>query len=343
MKTEQNAILRDHHTFAIGDTSAEKIIEVYNIKDFRNAVENNSQIFILGGGSNVIFASDWAGSVIKNKTSGIEIVSKSGDEIELKVASGENWHDLVTYCVERNYGGIENLALIPGTVGASPVQNIGAYGVEAGNLITKVEYIDYTQGIDELKSLTQEECRFGYRDSVFKQELKNKAFITHVYFSLTKNNHNLNTTYRGLTKYLDELNIKDPSILDIYDAVIAIRKAKLPDPAVEPNSGSFFKNPIVNKDDWQKIMSEHPDCPFFEVNTSGNSNTYYKIPAAWLIQTCGLKGHRDGDLGTHPKQPLAIVNYGKATGEELKKFIKKIQDKVDSEFGIELECEVNIL
>ena len=247
------------------------------------------------------------------------------------------------WCVSQNYGGIENLSLIPGNVGTCPIQNIGAYGVEVKDTITKVEAIEIASG--KLVQFSNEECKFGYRNSIFKNDAKGKYILTSVSFQLTKTNHNLNTSYGAIETELASKGIEKPTLKDISDAVIAIRKSKLPDPKEIGNSGSFFKNPVIFKEQFLTIQEKYPNVPFYEIRPfdCAQGDISYKVPAGWLIEQAGFKGKRFGDYGVHTKQALVLVNYGNASGEEIYQLAQKIQATILDKFGITLEIEVNVI
>lgn len=290
---------------------------------------------VLGGGSNVLFVDDYAGLVIKNEIMGKEIVKENDDYVYLKCGSGENWHTLVEFCVGKGWYGIENLALIPGTVGAAPIQNIGAYGTELSDVFIDLETFNF---IDKtLKIVDKNDCKFGYRDSIFKNKLKKTTIITAITLKLKKNG-TVNTKYGALKNYLDIQNSHNPSIKDVFEAVINIRKSKLPDPNEIGNTGSFFKNPIVDYSKYDQLKSKFPTIPSYNF-----SQKQVKIPAAWLIDEAGWKGYRQGDAGVHVNQALVLVNYGKATGKDIELLSKNIQLDILEKFGIKLEPEVNII
>lgn len=292
-------------------------------------------ILILGGGSNMLFTKSLERWVVKNDIKGIELLQEDASHVWLKVGAGEVWHEFVLYCIAQGYCGVENLSLIPGTVGAAPIQNIGAYGVEVKQLIEKVHFWDLEQ--EHFRSLDNEACQFGYRDSIFKQVMKGKFIITAVEWKLVKNAA-VNTSYGNIKEELAARNIDNPSIKDVSDAVIAIRSAKLPDPKVVGNAGSFFKNPEVPNALYTQILQTHPTAPGYKV---GDAHT--KIPAGWLIEQCGWKGFRDGDVGVHPKQALVLVNYGTAKGADIFSLSEKVIASVKAQFGIELEREVQMI
>jgi len=250
--------------------------------------------------------------------------------------AGENWHEFVLWTIDQNIGGLENMSLIPGNVGTTPVQNIGAYGTEIKDTFVSCEAINIAT--QEIKTFSKEECHFGYRESIFKHAVKDQFIITSVIFKLTKRNHKINTSYGDITKELEKQNVISPTLKDVSNAVIAIRQSKLPDPKELGNSGSFFKNPIIPKAEFEKIHVLHPEMPHYIV-----SETEVKVPAGWLIEKAGFKGKRFGDAGIHKNQALVLVNYGHATGEEILNVSKDIQAKILKEFGIAIEAEVNVI
>jgi UDP-N-acetylmuramate dehydrogenase len=311
------------------------IIPIYSERAvFEVLVNGLSPLKILGGGSNILITKDQDAYILKNEIKGIEIIDEDDDEVLVKIGAGENWHNLVMWSIVHGLGGIENLALIPGCVGAAPMQNIGAYGVEQESVFHSLSAIDLKEGTT--KVFFKEDCKFGYRESVFKNELKGKYMITHVNYIFSKN-HKLNTSYGAINSKLEEKGISSPSIVDVANAVIEIRQSKLPDPKEIPNTGSFFKNPIINKELFQQIKESHYEMPSYPV-----SEELVKIPAAWLIEKVGFKGIQEGDAGTHKSHALVLVNYGNATGEEMLSFANSIQHGVEEKFGIRLEPEVNI-
>ena len=301
--------LKKYHTFGI-DVAAQYFTEVNTVAAFKelqqNTVYKNSPLLILGGGSNLLFTKNYTGLVIKNNLKGMEVIKQDKDHVWLKVAAGENWHGFVLWCVDNNYGGVENLSLIPGCVGASPMQNIGAYGVEIKDICDEVQAIDLQAG--EEKMFTNANCQFGYRESVFKHIYKNKYLITAVVFKLNKKPV-FNTSYGAIEQELKAMGT-EPSIKAISDAVIHIRSSKLPDPAKIGNAGSFFKNPEVSKQKHDELKQQFPSIVSY---TLDNGN--YKLAAGWLIEHCGFKGKRIGDAGVHVNQALVLVNYGSAKGE----------------------------
>lgn len=329
--------LQSMNSFAV-EASTEKLFYIRDLDDILRWVDeaNGQPFLILGGGSNVLFVKNPEMAVLKNELKGIRIVKESGSALVLEVSSGENWPDLVKYTVDQGWGGLENMALIPGSVGAAPVQNIGAYGVELKDRMLSLEYVDMQSA--EIKDLKVEECQFGYRDSVFKRELKNVAFITKVRFRLTKKTHKLNYSYAALKQYFDQNSIVKPNIRDVYDAVVSIRTQKLPDPKELGNAGSFFKNPLISLEIYNRLALEYPSMPYYP---AGEQRV--KLAAAWLIDKAGWKGKRAGHVGTYEKQALVIVNYGDATGLEVFQFSAMVKASVFAMFGIALEEEVNII
>lgn len=301
---------------------------------FKSAEFKNNEKLFLGGGSNILFTKDFDGIVVLNKLKGIEILKEDSENVFIKSMGGVMWHDLVMFIVNRGYWGIENLSLIPGTVGAAPMQNIGAYGAEIKDILENVEAYEIENG--EKKIFNKEECEFGYRESIFKNKLKGKYFITSVTLKLSKK-ENKNIDYKVLKEYLEKNKIEVKNSKDISDAVASIRKSKLPDPVLIGNAGSFFKNVFVTKEKIKILLSVYPEMPYFE------EDGIIKIPAGWLIEKCGWKGKRVGNVGVHEKQALVLVNYGGATGEEVKNLSEQIIASVFSRFSLTLEREVNLI
>ena len=335
MEIKKNISLKPYNTFGI-DVSTTNFVEVNNIVDLKEIlIENSQPILILGGGSNILFTQNFNGLVIKNKFRGISIVDEKEDEVQVKVAAGEVWHEFVLFCIENQYAGIEYLSLIPGNVGASPMQNIGAYGVEVKDLITEVEAFDLRDY--SLKTFSNSECEFGYRTSIFKTSQKGNYFITSVTFQLNKQPQ-INTSYGAIEEELNQMNIQNPSVKDVSDAVINIRSSKLPDPQKIGNSGSFFKNPVVTKGQRDDILEKYSEVPNYP-----QPDGAFKMAAGWLIEKCGWKGKRIGNYGVHEKQALVLVNYGGAKGSDIFNLSDQIIKSVDATFGIKLEREVNIL
>lgn len=297
--------------------------------------ESLHPVFVLGGGSNVLFVNDFDGLVLHPKFLGKKIVKEDNRHVWLKVGAGENWHQTVRHCVAKGWGGIENLSLIPGWVGAAPIQNIGAYGVELQQVFESLCAIELKTG--KIHTFYKSDCNFGYRDSIFKHQCKNKFIITEVTLKLDKK-PKLNTSYGAIQTKLDEKRLKHPTISDISNIVIEIRNSKLPDPVRLANAGSFFKNPVVSDDTFKQLKVEFPNIPGYVIN---KSNT--KVPAGWLIEQTGWKGRTEGNVGTYRQQALVIVNLGGASGEDILAVAKKIQQSVAKKFDIELIPEVNIV
>jgi UDP-N-acetylmuramate dehydrogenase len=333
MNLLQNTSLKPYNTFGI-DVPAEYFTELEDINGLPEIAELPQQKHVLGGGSNILLTQPVKGLVIHNRLKGITIVKEDDDHVWLKVASGEVWHDLVLYVIERGWGGIENLSLIPGTVGASPMQNIGAYGVEAKETIEEVTYWHWQERTFFTKR--NDECAFGYRDSIFKHELKDKTFIASVVYRLNKR-PKYNTSYGAIEHELEKMGVEELSVKAIAQAVIHIRSSKLPDPKVIGNAGSFFKNPTIPKEQFAALKQDHPDIPLFPAG-----DAMIKVPAAWLIEQCGWKGYKNGDIGVHAKQALVLVNYGSANGAELWELSGEIVSSVKERFGVELEREVQV-
>lgn len=292
--------------------------------------------FILGGGSNVLFKKDLDIPVLKISIKGIEIAEESSGNTIVVAGAGENWHDTVKWAVDNNLGGIENLALIPGTTGAAPIQNIGAYGVELSSVVEFVEFYDINDR--NVKRFNAAKCRFGYRDSIFKNEMKGEAIVTRLAIRLTTTNHQIIDHYHSLKDFFEKNDVQNPTIKDVFDAVIAIRKSKLPDPALLGNAGSFFKNPVVKNDHAMDLKAEFEDIPLYDAGSG-----HKKIPAGWMIEKAGWKGKKVGNVGTYKNQALVIVNHGGATGGEIFKHALRIQKSVKNKFGIELTPEVNVI
>lgn len=337
MDIKNNISLKEYNTFGVDVkakflTFLEKEVEIKEVFDSQE-FKNNSHIF-LGGGSNVLFVNDFDGIVVVNKLKGVEILREDEENVWLKIASGEDWHDVVLFAVEKKYWGIENLSLIPGTVGAAPIQNIGAYGVEIKDIIDDV--FAFNIETSEKKIFSKDECKFGYRESVFKNELKDKYFISAIVLKLSKL-PKVNLTYKILNEYLEKNNIEKNNIKNISDAVIEIRKSKIPDPKVIGSAGSFFKNVFVEKDILKKLLDKFPELPYFE------EGDVYKIPTGWLIESCEWKGRVVGNVGVYEHQALVVVNHGGATGVEIKNLVDKIIDSVEQKFSLTLVPEVNII
>ncbi|MBZ9630682.1 UDP-N-acetylmuramate dehydrogenase [Salegentibacter sp. LM13S] len=337
MQVAENFSLKEYNTFGV-DVTARKFVSVHSTGELRDVLQQTyaSEIFVLGGGSNMLLTQDIDKTVIHIGLKGIELISESRDDVVLKVGAGENWHQFVLYCIEKGYGGLENLSLIPGNVGTAPVQNIGAYGVELKDSFESCEAMRI-QTL-EVDTFSAEQCEFDYRNSVFKNKLKGEYIITSVNFRLSKKDHQLSTSYGAIQEELDRHNIEKPTVKNVSDAVISIRQQKLPDPRELGNSGSFFKNPVIKETEFKKLQKQFPEMPFYALQANN-----IKIPAGWLIDQAGLKGYRQGDAGVHKNQALVLVNYGNATGQEILALSKEIQDKIYKKYGIQLEPEVNVI
>ena len=333
MRINRNASLKKFNTFNVNEV-ADVIYEVEDIRMLKNIVsDNNSQILILGGGSNILFTKSYNGAIINIKNKGIRVLKEDNDSVLIDVCSGENWNDFVLWAIENNYGGIENLSLIPGNVGAAPIQNIGAYGVELKDVFYSASGIM----LDSLEDfeLNNSECKFSYRNSIFKNELKNKVIITSIKLKLTKGDHNYNIEYQDLKEKLSKSEL---SLKKISSEVIKIRQSKLPDHKLIGNCGSFFKNPIINLSKLNNIKSEFPDLPSFKIDSNN-----YKIPAAWLIEKSGFKEIKNKNVGVYKNQPLVIINHGEATGKEILDFANEIKEAINNNFNIQLKEEVLII
>lgn len=328
--------LKAYNTFGI-DVKAKDFIAVDSLNTLQNTLEKhrNQEIFVLGGGSNMLLTKDIDQLVLHIDLKGIEIIKQDETHVWVEAQAGESWHQLVVWALKNDFGGIENLSLIPGYVGAAPIQNIGAYGVELKDVFDSCRAMDIKTG--EITAFSNKECKFGYRESIFKTSAKGKYIIISVVVKLTKINHQIKTSYGAITAELEKNKVTNPSIQDISKAVIAIRESKLPNPKEIGNSGSFFKNPVVNRDVFNAIQKNYPDMPFYEV-----SEQLVKVPAGWLIEQAGFKGKRFGDAGVHQKQALVLVNYGNATGLEIFNLAQNIQQTIKDKFGITVEMEVNV-
>lgn len=333
MNIQQNISLKPYNTFGI-ETIAKQFVTANSLIELKEIISNEKNIFLLSGGSNVLLTNNIENLVVQLNLKGIIVNDTEKDFVYVTAEAGENWHEFVLWCISQNYGGLENLALIPGNVGTSPIQNIGAYGVEIKDTFHQLEALEITTG--KTKIFTNEECNFGYRNSVFKNELKGQYIIINVTFKLTKNNHNFNISYGDIKNHLKD--IEYPTLQEIANAVISIRQSKLPDPKEIGNSGSFFKNPVIDSNSFKILQKKYPEMPHYVV-----SKSEIKIPAGWLIEKCEFKGKRFGDAGVHTKQALVLVNYGNATGKEIYNLAQKIQQKVKDEFNIALEIEVNVV
>ena len=334
---QENISLKSFNTFAI-DVKAKYFVEIFTEADLveflSSGLLKTHEMLILGGGSNVLFTKDFPGLVVKISIPGISKY-RDGSGVIVEAGAGVVWNNLVQYCVQHNLAGVENLSLIPGTVGASPIQNIGAYGVELKDVFYSCTAFEIASG--QKKVFTYEECKFGYRDSVFKRELKGKYILISVSFKLNEQAV-LNTTYGAIQTELAKRNITSPTIADVSKVVAHIRVSKLPDPSTIGNAGSFFKNPVIERSKLEEIQKSFPEVVNYPVG-----NECFKLAAGWLIESCGFKGLVDGETGTWKNQALVLVNHGQATGQEVYSFSEKIINVVCQKFGIMLEREVNIL
>lgn len=336
MKINENFSLKSYNTFNI-DAKA----RFFNSFSFVEELEeklmmySNYPVFILGGGSNILLTKDYEGAVLKNEIKGIELQHEDGDHVYVKVGAGENWHQFVLHCISQNWAGVENLSLIPGNIGAAPIQNIGAYGVELDDVFWSLEAFHLSER--RVHTFTTTDCEFGYRDSVFKNRYKNEFAILSVTFQLKKKPV-FHTSYGAVTEELEKMGVKNLGIAAISQAVINIRSSKLPDPKVIPNAGSFFKNPEVPAEQYDDLRSKFPTIIAYPLTTGK-----VKLAAGWMIEQCGWKGYRKGDAGCHSKQALVLVNYGNATGKEIYDLSKEILQSVKNKFNVTLEREVNII
>jgi UDP-N-acetylmuramate dehydrogenase len=334
---EQNKSLKNYNTFGL-DVNAAHFTSIHSIDELIAILKDDDFCGIkkmyLGGGSNVLLTKDFHGLIIHNNLKGIEVVERDSDFVFVKAASGEVWHDFVLYCIENGFGGVENMSLIPGSVGAGPMQNIGAYGVEMKDVFHELEALNLATL--EIEKFSNDDCKFGYRESVFKNEKKNQYFITSVTFRLSLD-PTVNTTYGAIQQQLQAMNVEHPTIKNVSDAVIAIRSSKLPNPAVLGNSGSFFKNPEISVNEYERLKNEFPNVVAYPTNNG------YKLAAGWLIEQCGWKGKVLGNCGSHKDQALVLVNYGNASGDEIYQLALAIQQSVLDKFQVKIIPEVNIV
>ncbi len=337
MQLQQNVSLKRFNTFGIDATakSFAAVASVDELKEVMESILSNENIFVLGGGSNVLFTNNFDGIIIKNELRGIQLFSEDENHFYVKAAAGESWHQLVMYCIANNYAGVENLSLIPGNVGASPMQNIGAYGRELKDVFYELEAYDIKE--KSVVTFTKEECGFGYRESVFKHKYKGRFIILNVTFQLDKKPV-FHTEYGAIQQELERMNVSQLSIAAISEAVINIRKSKLPDPTLIGNAGSFFKNPTIDNEQFFALKNTYQSIVGFAANTGKT-----KLAAGWLIEQCGWKGYRKGDAGCYDKQALVLVNYGNATGNEIYQLSQQIIESVQQKFDVLLEREVNIV
>ena len=336
MQILNNISLKPYNTFGI-NVKAKHFISISNLDQLKSIYTSSKykNKFILGGGSNMLLTKDIDAIVIHINLKGKSVISKNENHVFVKVQAGENWHQFVLWTLEHNFGGLENLSLIPGNVGTSPIQNIGAYGVELKDSLHSCEALNLKTL--EVETFNNKDCQFGYRNSIFKNEVKGLYIILNVTFKLTTKNHKLHKNYGAITSELEKNNIKNPSIKDISNTVITIRQSKLPDPKKIGNSGSFFKNPIISIARLKKLQHNFPEAPYYII-----SEKKVKVPAGWLIEKAGFKGKTFGDYGIHKNQALVLVNYGNATGKNIFELSKLIQKTIYRIFNITIEAEVNI-
>lgn len=337
MNIQENISLLPYNTFGI-DKIARYFVQATSEKEIQTALEfaedKSIPVIVLGGGSNILLTQDLQALVLKIEIKGIKLISEDEENVFVEVGAGENWHEFVLHSIHHNWAGVENLSLIPGTVGASPMQNIGAYGIEIKEVFHQLKAINRKTKKTEV--FNWEDCKFGYRESVFKNKLKDQYIITQVVFRLAKNPV-FHTEYGAIQETLEQMGIASPSIKLISDAVIQIRQSKLPDPKEIGNAGSFFKNPTISKNHYIKIKDSYPGVPGYPTEEG------IKVPAAWLIEQAGWKGKTFGNIGVHTKQPLVLVNYGGGDGNAIKELSQQIQKSVHQKFGILLHPEVNFL
>ena len=339
MESVKNTSLKPFNTFGI-DAKAQELIRIKSIQDIENlslnGVLTSGNHLVLGGGSNILLTSDFEGSVIINEIDGIEVVSETEDEVIVEVGGGVSWHQFVLHCIDRDWGGAENLSLIPGSCGAAPMQNIGAYGVELTQIFVSLTAIDKQTAA--LKEFDNAACQFGYRTSIFKTTHRDLYIIASVKFRLTKKNHKLNLDYGAIRNQLELNQVSNPTIKDVSNAVIQIRQNKLPDPKHIGNSGSFFKNPILEQSEIETLKKSYADVPVYAVDEN-----HSKVAAGWLIEKAGWKGKTFGNYGVHKNQALVLVNYGGASGKEIFQLSEDIIKDIHAKFGVELEREVNVV
>ncbi|HLW30027.1 MAG TPA: UDP-N-acetylmuramate dehydrogenase [Brumimicrobium sp.] len=333
---QENVNLKPFNTFGLS-VRTKYYAPFTSVKDLKSLLSEvkNEKLLILGGGSNVLFQNNFHGVTLRNEIKGIELIEENDRNIVLKVGAGEVWHELVLHTIKKGWGGLENLSLIPGSVGASPMQNIGAYGVEIKDVFESLEALEIKTG--KLHTFFHKDCQFGYRESVFKKDLKNQFVITSVTYKLSKKPQ-LNTSYGAIEEELKSRNITQPTIKDVSDAVIAIRQSKLPDPKEIGNAGSFFKNPVISLIQYQELQKKHENIPSYPVD-----KLHVKVPAGWLIDQSGWKGKTFGNFGVHKKQALVLVNYDDAKGKDIVQLSEQIIEDIKKRYGITLEREVNII
>lgn len=338
MNIQTGISLKEYNTFGI-EAKGKYFVDITSEAQLRELIKSDiyksNPKLILGGGSNLLFTQDFDGLVVKISIKGLSKIKEDSDAVYIKCGAGENWHQFVLYTIDNGYAGIENLSLIPGTVGAAPMQNIGAYGVEIKEVLESVEALDVSTG--EKRVFNNAECKFGYRQSIFKTSLKNKYIITGVTFKLRKQ-PNFNVSYGAIKDTLAQMNVQDLTLKAVSDAVISIRKSKLPDPAIIGNAGSFFKNPEVEESVYQSLKERYPAIPGYPA-----AKGFIKVPAGWLIEQAGWKGKKVGETGVHKDQALVLVNYGQAKGNDVWSLALEVKQSVKEKFGVDIIPEVNIV
>jgi len=338
MKVESTVALKPYNTFGLA-VSAQQMIRMNHLQEAQEAVgyarQQDLPFMILGGGSNVLFRSTYPGLILKNQLPGKSLIKEDQQHVWVRLGAGENWHQCVLWAIENGWGGIENLSLIPGTVGAAPMQNIGAYGVELEQIFDSLEALELSSG--NIHSFNRAQCSFGYRSSVFKTSLKGQFLITSVVLRLDKS-HKFNTSYGAVEETLTDMGVEQLSIKALSDAIIRIRSSKLPDPQNIGNAGSFFKNPVISQEQFKKLQAIHPQIPGYNLEEG-----QVKVPAGWLIEQCGWKGLRRGSIGVHQNQALVLVNFGSGEGSEIYQLALDIQQSVKDKFDIHITPEVNII
>lgn len=336
---KENFSLKNYNSFGL-DVKARYFAEVTSVQELKELIKSpifkSQKHLVLGGGSNVLFTQDFDGLLIKISIKNISIVKETSEYAYLKAMAGDVWHEVVLYSLEKGLGGLENLSLIPGQIGAAPMQNIGAYGIELKSVFESLEALEIATG--EIKTFTKETCGFGYRESVFKNILKGKFIILSVLLKLRKTQEEVHVEYGAIQQVLTEKGIKKPNAKAVSEAVIEIRQSKLPNPKVLGNAGSFFKNPVLEKTQFEALLKAQPNMPNYDLG-----NGTFKVPAGWLIEQCGWKGKVVGNVGAHKNQALVLVNYGSASGKELLHLAEKIQESVFEKFGVKISPEVNII
>lgn len=328
--------LRDLNSFGV-DEHAQNLIHIDTVVEMQQATTLAMHPkMILGAGSNVLFTKTYQGLVLQNQIGGMEITEEGTDWVKVKVGGGVNWHAFVQWAIQQEFGGVQNLSLIPGTVGAAPIQNIGAYGVEFDSVFDSLDAVDLLTG--DLKTFDKEACSFDYRSSIFKTEYKGRYAVVHVTLLLTKRNHKMVLDYGAIRSELDKQGITEPTIAQIGEVVVSIRQSKLPDPRQLGNAGSFFKNPIIPRTQFEALRIQYPDMVSYPVDEQ-----FVKVPAAWLIEHCGWKGFRDGEVGIYSHHALVLVNFGHGTGSDVYHLALRVQQSVKEVFNISIIPEVNIL